>query len=57
VHDGWQTRNYDANGNRTDYDRDAFGKLIKVNEYNSVLTLYGWQNETYTTTCRAACGA
>jgi YD repeat-containing protein len=36
VFDGWQTRAYDLNGNRTDYTYDAFDQLTGVTEYNSV---------------------
>jgi RHS repeat-associated protein len=36
VFDGWQTRAYDARGNRTDYTYDAFDQLTGVTEYNSV---------------------
>ncbi len=34
VYDGWQVRRYDPNGQRTDYDYDAFGRLAQVTEYN-----------------------
>ena len=35
IHDGWQKRQYDPNGRRTDYDSDAFGNLARVLEYNT----------------------
>ena len=35
IHDGFQRRQYDPNGRRTDYDADAFGNLRQVVEYNS----------------------
>lgn len=36
VYSGWQTTTTDVNGNKKDYISDAFGNLIKVNEYNGL---------------------
>ncbi|MCB0189087.1 MAG: RHS repeat protein, partial [Caldilineaceae bacterium] len=49
IYDAWQTRVYDPQGNRTDYDRDGFGNLAKVTEYTSstmsfaTTYAYDWQ--------------
>ena len=47
IHDGWQRRQYDPNGRRTEYDADAFGNLGRVVEYN---TASAGTTAVYTTT-------
>ena len=44
IHDAWQTRTYDPRGNRTDYEQNALGQLVKVTEYNVNSAVY---NTTY----------